>query len=75
MAELFLHIALVDLERLRYRQRLADAERRLASYRACHSEAFSLAGELEDKRRQLTEIEKDLADDVITNAPGVDKAA
>lgn len=62
-------------ERLRYRQRLADAERRLASYRARQGEAFAFAGELEDKRRQLADIEKDLADDVIANAPGVDKAA
>lgn len=30
---------------------------------------------LEDKRRQLAEIENDLADDVIANAPSFDKAA
>ncbi|MEP0501906.1 MULTISPECIES: hypothetical protein [Alphaproteobacteria] len=62
-------------ERLRYCQRLADAARRLASYRARQGEAFAFAGELEDKRRQLAEIEKDLADDVIANAPSVVKAA
>ena len=49
-------------EQVRYRQRLADAERRLASYRARQGEAFAFAGELEDKRRQLAEIEADLAD-------------
>ena len=49
-------------ERLRYRQRLADAERRLSSYRARQGEAFAFAGELEDKRRQLAEIESELAD-------------
>ncbi|MBY8918851.1 DEAD/DEAH box helicase family protein (plasmid) [Nitratireductor rhodophyticola] len=68
-------LAAFEDERLRYRQRLADAERRLSSYRARQGEAFAFAGELEDKRRRLAEIEKDLADDVIANAPGVDNAA
>lgn len=44
-----------------YRQRLADGERRLASYRPRLGEAFALEAELDLKREQLVEIERDLA--------------
>lgn len=50
-------------EQERYRQRLADARRRLASYQARDGGEFAFAGELEAKRRQLMEIEADLAND------------
>ncbi|BCH19563.1 hypothetical protein MesoLjLa_64140 (plasmid) [Mesorhizobium sp. L-2-11] len=49
-------------EQERYRQRLADARRRLASYQSRNGEAeFAFAGELADKRRQLEEVEEALA--------------
>jgi hypothetical protein len=51
-------------EQERYRQRLTDAERRLTSYRERQGGEFALADELADKRRQLAEIEADLAKDV-----------
>ena len=51
-------------EQERYRQRLADAERRLASYRSRQGGAFAFADELAGKRRQLAEVEKALAADV-----------
>jgi hypothetical protein len=51
-------------ERERYRQRLADAHRRLASYRSREDGEFAFAGELAEKRRQLAEVEKALASDV-----------
>lgn len=50
-------------ERERYRQRLADARRRLASYEARDGGDFAFAGELAEKRRQLVEVEKALAED------------
>ncbi len=50
-------------ERERYRQRLADARRRLASYESRDGGEFAFAGELADKRRQLAEVEKALAED------------
>jgi N12 class adenine-specific DNA methylase/adenine-specific DNA methylase len=50
-------------ERERYRQRLADARRRLASYESRDSGDFAFAGELAEKRRQLAEVEKALAED------------
>ena len=53
-----------EAERERYRQRLADARRRLASYQARDGGDFAFAGELADKRRQLAEIEKSLAADI-----------
>lgn len=54
-----------DGEQERYRQRLADARRRLASYQA-HGDGgeFAFAGELAEKRRQLAEVEVALANDV-----------
>ena len=51
-------------ERERYRQRLADARRRLASYRSREGGDFAFAGELAEKRRQLAEVETALACDV-----------
>ncbi|WP_041751836.1 N-6 DNA methylase [Bradyrhizobium sp. BTAi1] len=57
--------ALADFEgeRERYRQRLADARRRLASYESRDGGDFAFATELADKRRQLAEVEKALAED------------
>lgn len=51
-------------ERERFRQRLADARRRLASYQARGDGEFAFAGELAEKRRQLAEVEEALASDV-----------
>ncbi|MBB3933696.1 N12 class adenine-specific DNA methylase/adenine-specific DNA methylase [Kaistia hirudinis] len=51
-------------EREGCRRRLADAERRLASYCSRQGGNFAFAGELTDKRRQLAEIEAALATDV-----------
>ncbi len=53
-----------DGERERYRQRLADARRRLASYQSREGGEFAFAGELADKRQQLAEVEKSLAADI-----------
>ncbi len=50
-------------EQERYRLRLADARRRLASYEARQGGEFAFAGELEEKRRRLAEVEADLARD------------
>ena len=52
-------------EQERHRQRLADAGRRLASYRSRDDGGdFAFAGELAEKRRQLAEIEASLATDI-----------
>ncbi|AOO85007.1 N-6 DNA methylase [Bosea vaviloviae] len=51
-------------ERERYRQRLADARRRLASYQSRDGGEFAFAGELSEKRQQLADVEKALAADV-----------
>ncbi|RWJ09770.1 MAG: lactate dehydrogenase, partial [Mesorhizobium sp.] len=51
-------------ERERYRQRLEDAERRLTSYRSREGGEFGFSGELAQKRRQLAEIETDLASSI-----------
>jgi N12 class adenine-specific DNA methylase/adenine-specific DNA methylase len=61
-----------DEEQERYRQRLADARRRLASYRSRDGGAFAFGEELAEKRRQLAAIEADLAAD--TEKP-VERAA
>jgi hypothetical protein len=50
-------------EQERYRQRLADARRRLASYESREGGEFAFAGELAEKRRQLAEVEKALAEE------------
>ncbi|ODT19657.1 MAG: hypothetical protein ABS35_21225 [Kaistia sp. SCN 65-12] len=51
-------------ERERYRQRLTEAQRRLASYRTREGGEFAFDGELAEKRRQLIEIETALASDM-----------
>ncbi|KQZ99921.1 lactate dehydrogenase [Mesorhizobium sp. Root157] len=58
-----------ESEQDRYRQRLADAERRLASYRSREDGAFPYSGELAEKHEQLVEVEKALAED--TGKPAV----
>lgn len=50
-----------DGERERYRQRLEDARRRLASYQSRQGGDFTFASELAEKRRQLREVEAELA--------------
>ncbi|RUW23456.1 hypothetical protein EOA38_29955, partial [Mesorhizobium sp. M1E.F.Ca.ET.041.01.1.1] len=53
-----------DEDRERYRQRLADARRRLASYRSRDGGESAFGGELAEKRRQLAEVEEALAADI-----------
>src|SRR6202048_2456882 len=48
-------------EQENYRRRLAEADRRLASYRARVGESFAFAAELDLKRAQLAEVEANLA--------------
>jgi len=63
-------------EQERYRQRLADARRRLASYRSRDNDAdFAFAGDLADKRRQLADVERALADDIEGTSAPVSQAA
>lgn len=62
-------------EQERARNRLAEAERRLGSYRSRQGGEFAFSDELTDKRRQLAEIEKALAQDVEGGSPGEAKAA
>lgn len=52
-------------ERSQYRFRLDDARHRLASYQSHQGGEFGFEEELADKRRQLDEIEADLAMDVV----------
>ena len=52
-----------ERERERYRQRLADARRRLVSYESRDGGDFAFSGELAEKRQQLAEVEKALAED------------
>ncbi|MEQ9637789.1 MAG: N-6 DNA methylase [Devosia marina] len=61
-------LANLEDEQNRARHRLAEAERRLASYRSREGGAFAFSDELADKRRQLGEIEKSLAEDVVAGA-------
>ncbi|MCK1478253.1 DEAD/DEAH box helicase family protein [Bradyrhizobium sp. 197] len=56
-------VAEFEGERERYRQRLADARGRLASYESRDGGDFAFATELAEKRRQLAEVEKALAED------------
>jgi hypothetical protein len=51
-------------ERARHRQRLAEAQRRLTSYRSREGGQFAFGDELVEKRRQLGEIETALASDL-----------
>ncbi|TIT06546.1 MAG: lactate dehydrogenase, partial [Mesorhizobium sp.] len=60
-----------DEDRERYRQRLAEARRRLASYQARDGGEFAFAGDLAEKRRQLAEVERALAADVEAVADAV----
>ena len=63
-------------ERARFSQRLADARRRLASYQSRDDGAdFAFAGNLADKRRQLQEVDKALAEDVDGAAAPMSHAA
>ncbi len=57
-------LANFDDEQDRARHRLAEANRRLAAYRAREGGTFGFSAELAEKRRQLAEIEKSLAEDV-----------
>ena len=51
-------------DRERYRQRLADARRRLASYQARGEGEFAFASDLAEKRRLLAEVDVALATDI-----------
>ncbi|MBX9827960.1 MAG: DEAD/DEAH box helicase family protein [Xanthobacteraceae bacterium] len=62
-------------EQERYRLRLADARRRLASYEARQGGEFAFAGELEEKRRRLAEVDADLARDQPANGEAGDARA
>ena len=61
-------LANLEDEQDRARHRLAEAERRLASYHSREGGTFAFSDELADKRRQLGEIEKSLAEDVVAGA-------
>ncbi|MDL2403140.1 helicase-related protein [Rhizobium mayense] len=50
-----------DQEQAHYRQRLQDAERRLASYRTREGGMFAFGDELDDKRSQLRDVNEALA--------------
>lgn len=58
--------ALGDMEgeQARYNQRLAEAQRRLASYRSRAGGEFAFGEELAEKRRQLVAIETAMANDI-----------
>lgn len=58
-------LANFDVEQERARHRLAEAERRLAAYRSREGGTFGFSDELADKRRQLSEVEASLAEDII----------
>ena len=64
-----------DDERTQYRFRLDDAKRRLSSYQSRQGWEFSFEEELAEKRRQLTEIDKNLADETTTGTSPVEHAA
>ncbi|WP_026622766.1 N12 class adenine-specific DNA methylase/adenine-specific DNA methylase (plasmid) [Ensifer sp. WSM1721] len=51
-------------ERERLFQRLEDSSRRIASYQSRQGGSFAFAAELTEKRRQLSAVEKTLADDL-----------
>ncbi len=51
-------------ERDRYRQRLEEVRRRLASYQSRQDGEFAFSGELAEKHRQLAEVEHALASDM-----------
>ena len=62
-------------ERAQYRFRLDDAKRRLASYQSRQGGEFGFEVELAEKRRQLAEIEADLADEVLKEGKKAAEAA
>jgi N12 class adenine-specific DNA methylase/adenine-specific DNA methylase len=66
-------LAGLNEEQDRFRQRLNDARLRLASYRTRQDGEFAFAGEFMEKRRQLDEVERALAEDV--DQPGSRVAA
>ncbi|TCN26959.1 helicase-like protein [Sinorhizobium americanum] len=51
----------LDDEQEHYRQRMQEAERRLASYRSREGGLFAFADELDEKRRQLRDVDEALA--------------
>lgn len=53
-----------ESERERLRQRLTEARRRLASYQSRDGGDFAFSSELDEKRRQLGEVEEALATDI-----------
>ena len=55
-------------------QRLDDARRRLSSYRSRDGGVFAFADELKEKRRQLREVDDELAETARQDA-AVDQAA
>ncbi|PZU74754.1 MAG: lactate dehydrogenase [Rhizobium sp.] len=62
-------------ERDRYRHRLEDARRRLASYRTREGGSFAFAEELALKRRQLSDVDEALAASMREESHGVEQAA
>jgi chromosome segregation ATPase len=62
-------------EQQRYRHRLDEAHRRLASYRSRVGGTFSFAEELADKRRQVREVEEALANSARENSEAGEIAA
>ncbi|NKM00995.1 DEAD/DEAH box helicase family protein [Rhizobium leguminosarum] len=62
-------------ERERYRLRLEESHRRLASYRSREGGSFAFAGELAEKRRQLREVDEALAAAVRREAETMTEAA
>jgi N12 class adenine-specific DNA methylase/adenine-specific DNA methylase len=58
-------LAGIEEEQQQYRHRLSNAEQRLAAYRSREGGEFSFSAELGEKRRQLGEIEKSLAGDIV----------
>ncbi|SCX22812.1 Modification methylase TaqI [Agrobacterium sp. DSM 25558] len=62
-------------EQQRYRHRLDDAHRRLASYRSREGGTFAFAEELADKRRQVREVEEALASSARASSDAEDIAA
>lgn len=65
----------LDEEQDRARHRLAEAERRLASYRSREGGAFTFSDELAAKRRQLSAIEESLSQDIDGIRPAEVQAA
>ena len=58
----------IDEEQRQYRRRLKEAERRLNSYQSRIGGAFQFGDELGAKKKQLREIEEELAASAITEA-------